>query len=305
LLAHRLASGLDEHPPDTRPIPPEDHVQVELDPPAMRVDTAMFVAKTLADQLHARLAADGLACTRLVIEAETEHSELLSRVWRHEGSLTPSDVADRVRWQLDGWLNSKHRPTAGIAILRLVPEEVIADEGRQLGFWGGQTQAAERAERALAHVQGLLGPSAVSVPERRGARGPCEQLGLVPLPLVNLSDPDRSVEAPSAAAPWPGRIPAPSPSVLHRRSIPVSVFASRQPVSVSGRGELSAVPDEVRFESGSSRRIVGWAGPWPTDEQWWEPQRHRRRARLQVVLDDNSAHILVMENGQWSIEATY
>jgi len=39
----------------------------------------------------------------------------------------------------------------------------------------------------------------------------------------------------------------------------------------------------------------------PADER----EHHRRRARLQVVPDDISAHILVMELGQWSIEATY
>ena len=305
LLAHRLASGLDERPPDTRPVPCESHVQTELDPPATRVDTAMFVAKTLADQLHARLAADGLACTRLVIEAETEHGEQLSRIWRHEGSLSPTDVADRVRWQLDGWLNSKQRPTAGISILRLVPDEVVPDDGRQLGFWGGQSQATERAARALAHVQGLLGASSVSVPERRGARGPNEQVGLVPLPLVDLSEPERSVVAPCADAPWPGHLPAPSPAILLRQPTPINVIGAEQPVRVSGRGVLSAEPDAVRIGSGPWQRVTNWAGPWPVDECWWEPERHRRRARLQVILNDNIAHVLVMEAGQWSIEATY
>ena len=270
----------------------------------MRVDTAMFVAKTLADHMHARLARDGLACTRLVIEAETEHGEQLSRVWRHEGALSPSDVADRVRWQLDGWLNSKHRPSAGIALLRLVPEEVIADTGRQLGFWGGQTHAAERAERALARVQGMLGPSSVTIPERRGARGPVEQVEKVPLPLVDLSEPERSVCAPCAEAPWPGRLPSPSPSVVHRDPQCVHVVYGGRPVGVSGRGELTDPPEEVCF-AGRCRAITNWAGPWLVDERWWEPGRHRRVARLQGVLEDDSAHILILEGGRWFIEATY
>ncbi len=45
--------------------PPVLRVEAELDPPAERVDTAAFVAKSLADDLHARLDHLGLACTRV------------------------------------------------------------------------------------------------------------------------------------------------------------------------------------------------------------------------------------------------
>src|SRR5437588_9655134 len=102
-LAHRLASGLDERPPATRPPPPELAIEAELDPPAERVDTAAFVGRALADELHQRLAARGHACSRLLVIAETEHGERLERLWRLDQH-TAGFVADRVRWQLDGWL---------------------------------------------------------------------------------------------------------------------------------------------------------------------------------------------------------
>ena len=47
-----------------------------------------------------------------------------------------------------------------ITKLSLVPEEIRPDDGRQLGFWGNDAGAASRAARALARVQGLLGPEA-------------------------------------------------------------------------------------------------------------------------------------------------
>ena len=63
--------------------PPPDLIeQIELDPPAERVDMAAFAAKGLADRLLARLDERGLACTRVLIEAETEHGERLTRCWR-------------------------------------------------------------------------------------------------------------------------------------------------------------------------------------------------------------------------------
>ena len=163
-------------------------MSAEIDPPAERVDTAAFVAKSLADELHGRLAARGLACTQVVVEAETEHGETLARTWRHEGALTAGTLADRVRWQLDGWLSGSAtvRPTAGIARLTLIPIEVVAARGRQLGFWGGETLVDERVERAVARVQGVLGLDAVTVPEYRGGRSPGEWVVRVPAAAVDL-----------------------------------------------------------------------------------------------------------------------
>ncbi|HSS10081.1 MAG TPA: DNA polymerase Y family protein, partial [Acidimicrobiales bacterium] len=86
-LAHRLARGLDERLLAVRTPPLDLTATAELDPPAERVDVAAFTAKALADELHERLATLGLACTRLAIEAETEHGEHLARLWRHDGAL--------------------------------------------------------------------------------------------------------------------------------------------------------------------------------------------------------------------------
>ena len=103
---HDLARGIDAGPPVLVTPPPDLVEQVELDPPVQRVDAVAFAAKGLADRLLARLADRGLACTRVVIEAETEHGERLSRCWRNDGALTPAALAERVRWQLDGWLQA-------------------------------------------------------------------------------------------------------------------------------------------------------------------------------------------------------
>jgi HAD superfamily phosphatase (TIGR01681 family) len=39
------------------------------------------------------------------------------------------------------------RPSGGLTLLRLVPEEVRPDDGRQLGFWGGDMALDDRAAR--------------------------------------------------------------------------------------------------------------------------------------------------------------
>src|SRR5690606_30070602 len=80
--------------------------------------------------------------------------------------------------------------------------------------------------------------------------------------------------------------------------------AAGRPVRVDGRGEVSAPPATVAT-GGQRAEVVAWAGPWPYDERWWDPGRHRRRARLQVATAGGAAHLLAIEGGRWWVEATY
>jgi len=306
--AHRLACGDDARPPDARPVPPGFAVEAALDPPVDRVDRAAFVAKALADELHERLDRVGLACTLLVVAAETEHGERLERRWRHEGELSAGAVADRVRWQLDGWLtgSAPTRPTGGLVRLALLPEEVVPAAGRQLSFWGGRSVEGERAGRALDRLRGLLGPDAVLVPEWRGGRDPDARIALVPVAAVDLSVPRPATDPAWVTAPWPGGIPPPSPARVLADPIPARVVDRRgEPVAVSGRGVVSAEPDRVAVAAGRWEDVTAWAGPWPAEERWWDPGATRRRARFQVITEQAEARLLVLEGGRWWVEAVY
>lgn len=353
---HRRARGLDERPLAARPAAPELAVQTELDPPVERVDTAAFAAKVLAEELHAGLARRGLACTRVAIEAQTEHGEQLTRLWRHEGVLTPAAIADRVRWQLDGWLNGTarvlpratapppgtaprppsvigagtspgpapgvapgsgpaggtpagpagpattgeaERPTAGIVLLRLVPDEVIPYAGLQLGLWGGLGEADERAGRGLARVQGMLGPDRVLTAVLGGGRGPGDQVRLVP-----WGD-ERSADRP-ADQPWPGRLAAPSPAtVLPRRLAAEVTDPAGAPVGVTGRFAVTGPPVRLTLAGRAPVEVTSWTGPWPADERWWDPDTAARRARFQLVGADGSAWLATLDGGRWWVEAAY
>ncbi len=185
-----------------------------------------------------------------------------------------------------------------------MPDEVRNDEGRQLGFWGGTSEAGERALRALARVQALVGPTGVLVPEWQGGRSPAEQYRLVPIDAV---DPDsRRRRGPE---PWPGTLPSPSPAMVWPQPRAVEVLDGEgRRVGVDGRGLISASPLHVVFDphDGARSSVRSWAGPWCVDERWWDAVGHRRRARLQVVVEPlGSAHLLTLEDGRWWLEATY
>ncbi|MGB9047358.1 MAG: DNA polymerase Y family protein [Pseudonocardiaceae bacterium] len=302
--AHRLAQGFDERPLARRQPPVDLTVTRRFDPPLDRVDAAAFASREPAEQLHDALAARGLACIRLGISACTAEGEELHRVWRCAESLTASGIGDRVRWQLDGWLTSRGSNLgAGITLLRLIPEEVIGGQALQRGLWGESGEADERAGRALVRVQGMLGPEAVLTGVLGGGRDPTDRVRLVPWG----EDP---APARDADPPWPGRLPAPSPSRVPTSPLPAEVFDDAgRPVGVSGRGRLTSVPCRIAVDGRPPRRVLTWAGPWPVEERWWEPGGGRRCARLQAVLDAEPAGplavLLACETGRWQVEGIY
>jgi protein ImuB len=309
--AHRLARGETEHDP-VASVPPEELAEtIELDPPALRVDEAGFAAKMLADRLLAHLDALGLSCSRVVVEAETEHGERLTRCWRHEGALTPASLVARLRWQLDAWLLTG-AVTAGLSLLRLAPDDLGPATGRQLGFWGGDPAAADRAGRALARIQGMLGQEAVATAVAAGGRTPVERVRWVPWGEDRGATPGSAPAASAASPPWPGAVPGPAPARVFDPPVAAElVDGAGAPVTVSGRGEPSAAPAGLRCAAlpGGGGPLVAWNGPWAPDLPWWDARR--RRALWQVVVaaesDDDAgvACLVVLERGHAAVEAIY
>ncbi len=313
VVAHRFARGEPHRGPGGRELPPELDAVLDCDPPIDRVDAAAFAGRTLAAALHRSLEAAGVGCTRLAIHAVTasggqersdrgiSHGGELTRVWRCVEPLTEDATADRVRWQLDGWLTSRGEltgPTGPVVLLRLEPVEVVSAEALQLPLWGGLGEEDRlRARRALVRVQGLLGQEAVQVPVLSGGRGPAERITLTPLgdEPVPRDVPDR---------PWPGRLPQPAPTVI--LDDPVEVLdAQGNPVRVSGRGMFTAEPARLAACPSPYRgELSWWAGPWPVDERWWDSEKPGRTSRAQVLVGD-TALLLCYRQRRWYLEGVY
>ncbi len=304
-IAHARAAGRDEQMPDAIEPPDDLTVTIELDPPLERIDQAAFAARQLAVELHDRLGRRGAACSRVTIEAETEHGETYLRGWRHEGALSVAALTDRVRWQLDGWLNAAPavRPSGGLSRLALSPDDLVPASGRQLGFWGGETEADQRAGRAIARLETVVGIDNVQVAEWRGGREPDDTIRLLPAGAVDLVERQVAV---TDDAPWPGRLPMPSPVELYSNRRFDVVDDTGESVGVSGRGELTSSPSRLSPDGGGEwKAIVAWAGPWLLDERWWDPDRARRRARFQLVDEDGTAWLAYIEAGRWWLAGTY
>ncbi|HUC56587.1 MAG TPA: DNA polymerase Y family protein [Streptosporangiaceae bacterium] len=306
-LAHRLARGLDPRPLVTRPPSTDVSAELEFDPPAGQSEPVVFAAKALAGQMHAKLAANGLACVRLSIQVTCDSGQEITRLWRHDGLLSDLAVAERVRWQLDGWLTKRAHDSdeeadgaqaGGICLLRLVPDQLVRDHGRQLGLWGDAV-VSDRVARAAVRVQAMLGHDAVRQPVLTGGRGPADQAVFVPFG-------DAPLAPRPTARPWPGQIPAPAPATVYQVPRPARVTdSSGTLVTLTGRGELSDNLAWLSVAGGRVLAITAWTGPWPVTERWWDQVRACRKARFQVVTVDGSAWLAVIKDGDWFIEACY
>jgi len=336
-LAHRLARGADPRPLALRPPSADLSVQLDFDPPAEQAEPVIFAAKTLAERMHAVLAARGLACVRVQIQVICADGREITRLWRHDGLLSALAVAERVRWQLAGWQADQDGPgrddaararsgrdapsragpsrpatghsrrrgpdhegiqVGGITLLRLVPDQLVRDEGHQLGLWG-DAFISDRVARAAVRVQAMLGHRAVTRPMLAGGRGPAEQVTLVP--FGDAKDPLFPADRP-----WPAQIPAPAPATVYQVPRPAVITDDREePVTVTGRALVSAPPARLSADGGPWLAVTSWAGPWPVTERWWDPASTRRRARFQLVTEDGNAWLAVVQDGHWLIEASY
>lgn len=257
LAAHRLAHG-EDRTVDPRRIPPELAVEARFEDPLELTDQVAFAARGLAVRLVEGLRREGIAPHRVLIEAETDDGEVRSRIWRSADPFTEDALSDRVRWQLQAWVDEGRRTSGGIVRLRLDPSD-LSGEGRQLGLFTDEVARVE-AERAFARVQTLVGPDGVLEATRQGGRLPSEQVAWSRWqePVVRERD---------ETAPWPGATPGPAPAL-------VPPEPTRLEVEWEG-----GMPVRVRLGT-RWEPVLSWAGPWRSTGSWWRGDQPVDRYQL-------------------------
>ncbi|TFB90274.1 DNA polymerase Y family protein [Cryobacterium algoricola] len=310
--AHRIAGATD----DSRVVPrvPPRHREVAFDwePPLDRVDQVTFAIRAGLDDFVRSLAASRLVCTEVTIEVCTDSAAgagaVQTRSWRHPRWFTGTDIADRVRWQLQGAGPGASELEAAITRVRVIPERVDSTADHEQGLWDSGPD--ERIHHALTRVQGLLGHDGVLTAVPGGGRLLRDRRVLVPwgdAPPATQVQPAAARER-AAAAPWPGRLPGLSPATVFTDPPPVLLLApDGTSVGVDDRGVLSGAP--ASFSPGLRQEDLGavtaWAGPWPLVEHWWDPVRAYHSQRLQLVDTSGTAWLLLLEAAGWVAEARY
>lgn len=320
---HRVACG--EPGREVSPQRPAQPVEVlhQVEEPIRSTETAAFVARQAAARLHGELFRRGEACLRLTVRvhlnppAEYTGPTVVERAWRCREPLTEEDTAQRVRWQLDGWITRLRAKVgepeqegfedsaAGVVAIELLPVETVPAGTIAEPLWGGADEGLRAARAAAGRAQALIGMAAVQQVVHRGGRA----IGGRVLTLPYGEEVPEEISA-QPTTQWRGELPAPLPATVGEAANPsaghpaasIAVLGERaQPVHVTGRGLMSEPPQRLRWGN-RTLPIRGWAGPWPVDEQWWA--EGKRYARLQVATDEG-AYLLVCKGQKWRIEATY
>ncbi|MFF7196432.1 DNA polymerase Y family protein [Streptomyces sp. NPDC008079] len=304
--AHRTASGREPRLLNASGAEPDHAVRWGFDPAEERTEPLAFAGKALAERLQERLTSAGVVGARVEVEVGLADGRKLRRAWRHEGRLSSLAVAERVRWQVQAWTDAGDLAPAadgaggavGVVELVLRPRQLSAATGRQTVLFGGGA-TLDDLERAAGQVQALLGHRAVTRVELTGGRGPADRVRKVP--VGDIATP------PAGGGPWPGRLPAPHPATVYQPLLPARLLdGAGQVVSVSGRLAVSAPPVRLTVDGlPGVLEVTAWSAPWPALEQWWDRDRARRIARMQITTAAGGAWLLQISAGRWWAEAHY
>ncbi len=296
---HQLARGGDTDRLPTRQPPPDLVCEVTFEPALTSVESVTFSVRRTAERFVHQIGARHLVCTRVLVEAESEGRITSSRSWAHAQWFRAGDLIDRVHWQLSsqGDQRSRSASVGPVTCVRFTPETVEADVVHADGLWGNAD--ASQVERGVARVQALLGFESVVQPLLQGGRSPQARQAHVPWGERPLGLRPRDL-------PWPGSIPPPAPARVLPEPWPATVLdAGHHPVAVTPRGLLTGSPARFRpHQQQGWLEVSAWAGPWPVEETWWEPDA-RKISRFQMVGVDGRAWLLACSDDRWWTEASY
>lgn len=280
LKAHRLAAG-EDRTPVPRDIPARLAVESDhSDDPLTMADQVAFVARGMAVRLMEGLRAEGLSPFRVEVEVEAADGTVRTRVWRSAEPFNDASLSERVWWQLRAWMDSPGGVPGGVVRIALDPSDT-SGEGRQMalleqvgGHWQEVDDSRHDTERALARAQSLVGPDAVLQAVPQGGRTPDDQVKWYP-----WGEPPGTAER-DLHAPWPGRLPAPSPAL---------VTTSPPLLEVEWDGGMP-----VRVRLGTRwETVLTWGGPWRSTGRWWRGEKPADR--YQIVTSVGAVLCVVME----------
>ena len=239
---HRIASGHVERAVAPARRREELEVRYEAEEPIARTETAAFIARHVATALHNTLFAAGEACLRLAVRAYLEPPAnytgptVIERLWRCREPLSEQDTAQRVRWQLDGWLTRLRAGaadggnvhggdvhdgdahdgeadwadnTAGVTCIELVPVETVPAGSLATPLWGGPDEGIRAARAAAGRAQALIGMNRVLRPIHRGGRAVARRIATVP---YGEDDPEAITALPTRQ--WEGQLLHPLPGLI-------------------------------------------------------------------------------------------
>ena len=286
--------------------------EVAFEEPLQLAEQIVFGVRAVVDALVSDLAQNSKLCTQFTLTLKTEHAEECERVWHFASGFTARAMLERARWQLEEWLHATN-VTAGVVLARFCVHATRPSNSEQLSLWGDHSGTDVDAMRLVGKLSATFGAEAVCLAQWRGGRDATEIFAMVPALDVELTDVENTARMQKPAhheGPWSGLLPSPLPAVALTEPERIVLFdVADNAVGVTRRCELTAIPQWVVRADGARQEILTWAGPWPIEERWWDPERASRIVQMQIVITERmnleQPVLLRLQHGTWLIVASY
>ncbi|MDO5721051.1 MAG: hypothetical protein Q4P06_00695 [Actinomycetaceae bacterium] len=252
------------------------------------------------------------------------------------------DLLDRLRWQLQGWVNEiQNQPQVnlefadlptGVTWIQIEADSLVSVADLSPTLWGGTSAVDSRAEAGAYRLQTLVGEDNVryiNVDE-----------GFDPLSRVR-SDKWGSARTKPAwhnwqpgdgrargtnfqpGQRWKGALPAPAPATVFRSGIEVQLLSGVTPVQVDASGGLESIPTALKLPSAAKdaqqqvsldllHKCIGYGtvnvtsieGPWPVLGRWWR-QNGAGKVWVKLHPDAGPALLAAWHERQWFVHAVW
>ncbi|HEX2254432.1 MAG TPA: DNA polymerase Y family protein [Thermoanaerobaculia bacterium] len=276
---HAMARGLDPHPLVPHHPPPVFREGMILEWPLVNLEPFLFVGRAALERLTARMAGQGLACTRLELALHLEPDGIDERaVDLPAPTRDVKTLLTLLRLDLEA-----RAPGAPVSAFTLVAHPDRPREA-QLTLFGPSALSPDRLATSLARLFALLGPDRVGSPRAVDGHRP-ESFALVPFdppppPEVTPAPRARSGEgagtdgAADGSAGGTGDATAGGTRRDGRGLLAVRVLrpAVELEVLVDETHPRSLAP-VLREETAGRPQVQGRvrvaSGPWTLEDEWW------------------------------------
>ncbi|QWW18736.1 DNA polymerase Y family protein [Schaalia sp. 19OD2882] len=303
-------------------VPGDLRTEIDLDPPAVRVEDALLHLRAGAVDLAAHLHRSGVGSHRLTACARTETGQERQRVWQGVDARDVDRVVERLRWLVRGWSDlvgtgDEGAPSGGLVHMVLIAGELDPRPDQQ-ALWG-RGEAERRLERSATRICSLLGDEGLCQPIRQGGHDPRTRILMRPW--------GHDVPGVPRDGEWDGGLED-APSTVFEAPVPVDLLGATtaggwEPVRIDERGRVHPPPGLMRmpartlpdpFRQESRANVAQVHEPWLVLGRWWEDRNSARgpRAYLRLALTGTSTRscpapdmLLVQRAGQWFLEGLY
>lgn len=266
----------------------ELNFSVLIDPPAHHVDHAMIPMTRLAHDIAEGLAARSLNAQTLSITLHTENGQTRTRVWNGCNAQDTRSTIERLRWHAQGWmslgdLSHSDAPQGPLSAIEVtVSDFMTAPESDYL--WG-QDAHQEAVDRAITHIQALLGEDGALAVSLQGGYDPRSRTHFRPW---GKGCEDRV----PCEGEWEGGVTQ-NPDTLCQPPIPITLSASLNSTSADNiRARLRVIPGQGETTQKPSGRS-SQTSPETAQTHRGESQRQEIGVRItpRGVLSVEPTHI--------------